>query len=59
MMLPPKPENTVFGILRDGKPHGITFTSIDQAEVAGKGLIELGHEVAIFDYMTKKVVKRL
>jgi hypothetical protein len=59
MMLPPKPENTIFGIQIDGKPQEIGFTSIAEAEAAGRGVAAMGHKVAIFDKVTKKVVKRL
>ena len=58
-MQPPKPENTVFGLEIDGKPQEIGFTSIAEAEAAGRGLAAMGHKVAIFDMATKKVVKRL
>lgn len=37
-MLPPKPENTIFGIQIDGKPQEIGFTSIAKAEAAGRGV---------------------
>ena len=57
--LPPKPANTVFGIIVDGKRTSIGLPSVKDAEDAARGLAEEGRSVAIFDRVTGKIVKRL
>jgi hypothetical protein len=59
MPLPPKPENTVFGMLIDGTPRGIGFSSLKEAEAARVGLVARGLKVKIFDKVTKQIVKAL
>jgi hypothetical protein len=59
MPLPPKPENAVFGILIDGTPRGIGFSSLKEAEAARAGLVARGLKVQIFDKVTKQIVKAL
>jgi hypothetical protein len=58
-MMPPKPTNTVFGLEIDGQRKDIGFPSIEEAEKAGAEPVAQGRKVAIFDRMTKKIVKRL
>ena len=59
-MLPPKPENTVFGIRADGKVMEPGFSSADIAEGAARGLFQHGYRnVEIIDLVSHRVVKRL
>jgi hypothetical protein len=53
--LPPKPENTVFGLVIDGKLKSIGFPSVEAAE----GAAPAGHKVEIVDRVTMKVIKWL
>jgi hypothetical protein len=57
MSLPPKSENPVFGILIDGTPRGIGFSSFKEADAARTGLVARGLKVQIFDKVTKQIVK--
>jgi hypothetical protein len=59
-MLPPKPENTVFGIRADGQDMPIGFPTVTEAEAAARGLFEKGYQrVEIIDCVSCRVVKRL
>jgi hypothetical protein len=55
--MPPEPENAVFGILIDGTPRGIGFSSLKEAEAARAGLVARGLKVQILDKVTKQIVK--
>lgn len=57
--LPPRPANTVFGLVVDGVPKSIGFNSLAEAEGAAGGLVAQGRKVTIFDRVTGAVVKRL
>jgi hypothetical protein len=59
-MLPPKPENIVFGIRADGKVMNIGLPSVAEAERAASGLFQHGYKrVEIIDRVSGRVVKRL
>jgi hypothetical protein len=52
-------ENAAFGMLIDGTPRGIGFSSLKEAEAARAGLVARGLKVQIFDKVTKQIVKTL
>ena len=59
MALPQKPESAAFGMLIDGTPRGIGFSSLKEAEAARAGLVARGLNFQIFDKVTKQIVKVL
>ena len=59
MALPQKSESAAFGMLIDGTPRGIGFSSLKEAEAARAGLVARGLNVQIFDKVTKQIVKVL
>ena len=59
MPLPQKSESAAFGMLIDGTPRGIGFSSLKEAEAARAGLVARGLNVQIFDNATKQIVKVL
>jgi hypothetical protein len=52
-------ENAAFGMLIDGTPRGIGFSSLKEAEAASEGLVARGLKVKIFDKATKQIVRTL
>ena len=59
MPLLQKSETAAFGLLIDGTPRGIGFSSLKEAEAAREGLVARGLKVQIFDKVTKQIVKNL
>ena len=59
MALPQKSESMAFGMLIDGTPRGIGFSSLKEAEAARAGLVARGLNVQIFDKVTKQIVNVL
>jgi hypothetical protein len=56
-MLPPKPENTAFGIRADGKVMEIGFPNAFDAECSARGLYKRGFgQVEIIDLATQRVI---